>query len=365
MSSPGCLYWQDPQSHQTSSSNMRRDPCLEARSPGSDVNRIISGRPLFPPPQNSVRPSGGLYSDSRCTLPFHLFKGLFPGPLLSVASFLTSPTIRHICVYLRQTCAVIPSPVLQGALCAPGGLLIILQDPKQMRYFGKLSWGPSGTHCPLHSQAGLLAHLPMCQHCLLLKAVCSSGKDIFHFSACLWPLPAVSLSSRRVRLAQLGSCLENVAETKPRAARQGLRPGTGRTLLGAKSCFPPRSGDHCPGGSCSTIMLWFFHQFYCFLPLHLGCRPKGKKLWSVWGPGGWNMRQRTRTVAFLSFSIVKLKKIERNSHTIAFTLSKCTIQSVFKSYSQSCMNITTDSRIFSSPQKKAISNHPSIMVLSL
>lgn len=134
------------------------------------------------------------------------------------------------------------------------------------------------------------------------------GKDVFHSSACLWPLPAVSLSSRRVRLAQLGSRLENVAETKPRASRQGVRPGTGRTLPGAKSCFPPRSADHCPGGSCSTIMLSFFLQFYCFLPLHLSCRPKGKKSWSVWGPGGWNMRQRTRIVAFLSFSLVKLKK---------------------------------------------------------
>lgn len=114
MSSPGCLYWQDPQSHQTSSSNMRRDPCLEARSPDRDVNRIISGRTSFPPPRNSVRPSGGLFSGSQCTLPFHLLKSLFPGPLLSVASFLTSPTIRHICFYWRQTRTVIPQPRSPG-----------------------------------------------------------------------------------------------------------------------------------------------------------------------------------------------------------------------------------------------------------
>lgn len=48
-------------------------------------------------------------------------------------------------------------------------------------------------------------------------------------------------------------------------------------------------------------------------------------------------------VAFLSFSLVKLqkKKKEINSHTLTFTLSKCTIQSVFKKHSQNCMNITT------------------------
>ena len=151
----------------------------------------------------------------------------------------------------------------------------------------------------------------MCQHYVPLKALCTSCKDISRFSACLWPFPAVSLQHRHVRPAQLGSRLENVAEIKPRAARQGLRPGTGRTLLGAKSCFPLRSGDHCPGDSCSTIMLLFFLQFYFFLPLHPSCRQKGKKSWSAWGPAGWNMRQRTSMVAFLSFFLVKLKRRER------------------------------------------------------
>lgn len=160
----------------------------------------------------------------------------------------------------------------------------------------------------------------MCQHYVPLKALCTSCKDISHFSALCGLSPLSHSSSRHVRPAQLGSRLENVAETKPRAARQGRRPGTGRTLLGAKSCFPLRTGDHCPGDSCSTIMLSFFLQFYCFLPLHPSCRQKGKKSWSAWGPAGWNMRQRTRMVAFLSFSLVKLQKKKKRDKFTHFNI---------------------------------------------
>lgn len=73
MSSPGCLYWRDPQSHQTSSSNVRRDPCLEARSPGSGVNRIFCGRTSSLLPKPASTPPEGC-SDSQCKLPFTFSK---------------------------------------------------------------------------------------------------------------------------------------------------------------------------------------------------------------------------------------------------------------------------------------------------
>lgn len=172
-------------------------------------------------------------------------------------------------------------------------------------------------------------------------------------------------SSRHVRPAQLGSRLENVAETKARGARQASGQEQGGPFREPKAAF------HCEVGttalvtlaSCRTVMLSFFLQFYCFLPLHLSCRKKGKKPWSAWGPAGWNLRQRTM-VAFLSFSLVQLKK-NRDKFTyynicplkVYHSICFLKIFSELNEYHQS------DSRTFSSPQKKAISNHSSVTVL--
>ena len=72
--------------------------------------------------------------------------------------------------------------------------------------------------------------------------------------------PLSHSSTRKVQPAWLGSRLENVAETKPMATRQGFKPGTRRILLRAKSCFPPRR-DGCPGYSCNTVIFSFLSFF--------------------------------------------------------------------------------------------------------
>lgn len=170
----------------------------------------------------------------------------------------------------------------------------------------------------------------MCQHCALLKAVCASCKDTVHFSACLWPLPAVSTPA--AGMSDQPSLVAAWRMLLKPAGLQGRPQARNRRTFRAKSCFPLQKWGPLPRRLLLLLAPLCFRSsaVLLFPPSPSELQEKGKKPWSAWGPAGWKLRQRTM-VAFLSFSLVQLKKkIEINLHTITFALSKCTIQSVFK-----------------------------------
>lgn len=125
-----------------SSSNVRQRPCLEARSPGSGVNRIFCGCTSSSSP-NQHPPLQRVVLTHSAKLPFTFSKPVSRFP--SQHGFL--PDLSHYQAPMLLLAPNIleypPAPFSQEfALYSPGGLLIILQSPRQMVLLWKAFLGP-------------------------------------------------------------------------------------------------------------------------------------------------------------------------------------------------------------------------------